>query len=85
MPKKEKARPKVRSEKWATFQEIAAHFCVSEATVRLGRGAFASLRRVPLGPRRIVVPRADFERLDRELEKSAVSLDGTKAGGLKAA
>jgi len=72
MPKKDKPR----SAKWTTFREIADHFCVSEATVRLGRGAFASLRRVPLTENRIVVLRADFERLDRELERGAVSLDG---------
>ncbi len=64
------------SPKWATFQEIAAHFQVSEATVRLGRGAFAKLRRVSLTENRIVVPRADFERLDREMERASVALDG---------
>lgn len=73
MPKKEKAR----SAKWATFREIADHFGVSVTTVRLGRGAFASLRRVPLSENRIAVLREDFEQLDRELEQAAVSLDGT--------
>ena len=63
------------SAKWATYQEIADHFCVSEATVRLGRGVFGRLRRVSLTENRTVVPRADVERLDREMERASLALD----------
>jgi hypothetical protein len=78
---KEKPRKeKPRSSRWATFAEIAAHFCVSEPTVRLGRGVFAGLRRVPLTEHRIVVPRADFERLDREMERASCALDDDGRG-----
>jgi hypothetical protein len=73
-PKRQQRAPRQPSKRWATFQEIADHFCVSETTVREGRGVFARLRRVPLTPGRIVVPRADFERLDREMERAAVAL-----------
>jgi len=65
------------SPKWMTFQEIASHFRVSEATVRLGRGAFGRLRRVTITEGRTVVPRADFERLDRDMERAAVMLEAT--------
>ena len=62
--------------KWMTFSEVAEHFTVSEATVRLGRGVFAKLRRVPLTDGRTAVLRADVERLDRELERAAQPLTG---------
>jgi hypothetical protein len=62
------------SPKWMTFREVADYFRVSEATVRLGRGVFGRLRRVPLTQNRIVVLRADFEKLDREMERCAVAL-----------
>ena len=71
-----KRRERKPSHKWATFQEVADHFAVSEATVRLGRGVFAKLRRVPLTDGRTVVLRADMERLDRELERAALPLTG---------
>lgn len=64
------------SSKWMTYKEVAAHFRVSEATVRLGRGVFARLRRVPLTEGRTVVLRADVEKLDREMERAAVTLVG---------
>ena len=63
------------SKRWATFREIAEHFGVSETTVRLGRGVFATLRRVPLTGDCVRVPRADFEKLDRDMERAAVALD----------
>ena len=59
--------------KWMTFREVADFFRVSEASVRLGRGVFARLRRVPLSERRIVIPRSDVERLDRDMERAAVA------------
>jgi hypothetical protein len=58
-----------------TFQQVADHFQVSEATVRLGRGVFARLKRVPLTPKRILIPRAEVERLDREMQRAAVAPD----------
>lgn len=61
------------SSKWMTFKEIAAHFRVSEATVRLGRGVFKKLRRVSLTAGRTVVLRADVEKLDREMERAALA------------
>lgn len=67
-------KEKTYSSKWMTYQQVADHFQVSEATVRLGRGVFSRLRRVPLCNRRTVVLRADVERLDREMERAAVSL-----------
>lgn len=69
-------RERPPSPSWVTFQEIADHFLVGEASVRLGRGVFARLRRVQLTDKRIVVLRKDFEQLDRDMEKVAVSLDG---------
>ena len=65
------------SARWMTYREIADHFRVSEATVRLGRGVFARLRRVALTKGRVVVPRADFEKLDRDMERAAAALDDT--------
>ncbi|HLM58693.1 MAG TPA: hypothetical protein VK422_21495 [Pyrinomonadaceae bacterium] len=62
------------SSKWMTYKEVAAYFRVSEATVRLGRGVFARLRRATLTPGRTVVPRADVEALDREMERAALAL-----------
>ncbi|HEV2862881.1 MAG TPA: hypothetical protein VGX48_17830 [Pyrinomonadaceae bacterium] len=59
------------SSKWMTYKEVAAHFRVSEATVRLGRGVFSKLRRVPLTAGRTVVLRADVEKLDREMVRAA--------------
>lgn len=59
------------SSKWMTYKEVAAHFRVSEATVRLGRGVFANLRRVALTAGRTVVLRSDVEKLDREMEREA--------------
>ena len=67
-------KQKTYSSKWMTFQQVADHFQVSEATVRLGRGVFARLRRVPLCGRRTVIPRADVERLDRDMERAALPL-----------
>jgi hypothetical protein len=64
------------SSKWMTFAEVAEHFAVSEATVRLGRGVFSRLRRAPITEGRTVVLRADVERLDRELERLAQPLTG---------
>jgi hypothetical protein len=64
------------STKWMSFRQIGERFGVSEATVRQGRGVFARLRRVPLSAGCIRVPRSDVERLDRDLESMAVSLDG---------
>lgn len=64
----------MQSKKWMSYAEVAEHFGVSEATVRLGRGAFGRLRRVALTERRVVIPRADVERLDREMERSALPL-----------
>lgn len=75
MAKGEGKRERPVSPKWVTFQQVADHFQVSEATVRLGRGAFARLRRVPVSEGRVLVPRADFERLDRQLDRAAVALD----------
>lgn len=69
-------RERPPSKKWATFQEVADHFCVSEVTVRLGRGVFGRLRRAPLTDGRTVVLRADFERLDRDMEREAVAPSG---------
>jgi len=61
--------------KWATLEEVATHFRVSTTTVRLGRGPFALLRRVTVGKRTLIL-RADFAKVDRELERSAVDLTG---------
>lgn len=77
-------REKKPSPKWATIREVAEHFCVGETTVREGRGVFAQLRRVTLSPGRTVIPRADVEKLDRQMERAAVALDGS-AGQLKIA
>jgi hypothetical protein len=74
MTKKEGKRERPLSPKWMTFRQVADHFQVSEATVRLGRGVFATLKRVPVCGR-ILIPRADFHRLDRKLERAAVALD----------
>jgi hypothetical protein len=70
----EKSTREQLSSKWMTFKQVAQHFCVSEATVRLGRGVFGRLRRVPLSAGRVVVPRSDVDKLDRELERRAVAL-----------
>jgi hypothetical protein len=67
-------RKRPLSSKWMTYQQIADHFTVSEATVRLGRGVFGRLRRVPLSEKRVVVLRSDVERLDREMERVAVAI-----------
>ncbi len=75
-PKRVRA-PRQPSPKWMTFREVADHFRVSEATVRLGRGAFGRLRRVTITEGRTVVPRSDFERLDRDMERAAVMLEAT--------
>jgi hypothetical protein len=63
------------SNRWMTFQQVADHFQVSEATVRLGRGVFARLRRAPLSENRVVILRSDVEKLDREMERAAVALE----------
>jgi hypothetical protein len=75
-PKRKRQRERVASSKWATFRQIADEFCVEESTVRKGLGVFARLRRVPLGEKRTVVPRADVDKLHRELERAAVALSG---------
>jgi hypothetical protein len=75
MTKKEGKRERPLSPKWITFRQVADHFQVSEATVRLGRGVFATLKRVPVGDKRVLIPRAEVERLDRALERAAVALD----------
>jgi hypothetical protein len=62
------------SSRWMTTKEVAGHFCVSEATVRLGRGVFAHLRRVPVTEKRVVYVRTDVERLSRMLERTAVAI-----------
>ncbi|MGB8510058.1 MAG: hypothetical protein WCD76_16890 [Pyrinomonadaceae bacterium] len=62
------------SSRWMTYRQVADHFAVSEATVRLGRGVFARLRRAPLSKGRIVVLRSDVDKLDREMERAALSL-----------
>lgn len=74
------------SPRWATVAEVAELFCVSETTVLKGRGVFASLRRVSVTDNRILFLRKDVERLDRALEREAVTLDHTEeAGGLRLA
>lgn len=63
------------SNRWMTYRQVADHFQVSEATVRLGRGVFARLRRVTLSQNRVAVLRSDVEKLDREMERAAVALE----------
>jgi transposase len=58
-----------------SYREIAEYFGVGEATVRLGCGVFARLRRVALSDKCVRVPRADFDRLVRLMERRAVALD----------
>jgi hypothetical protein len=65
---------KTSSNKWMTYKQVAEHFHVSETTVRLGRGVFASLRRVPFAGKCIRISRAEVERLDRAMERAAVAL-----------
>lgn len=73
MVKSKGKRERPASPKWMTFREVANYFKVSEASVRLGRGVFGRLRRVQLTPKRIVLLRAEVERLDRDMERAAVA------------
>jgi DeoR/GlpR family transcriptional regulator of sugar metabolism len=55
---------------YMTLNEVAAHFRVSETTIRLSRGDFVELKRVSMG-RRTMIMRSSVEALDRKLARSA--------------
>lgn len=69
MSRKRERQP---SAKWMTLQQVADHYQVSDTTIRVGRGKYATLRRVPGKP--ILIPREDVEKLDRQMERDAKSL-----------
>lgn len=58
------------STKFMTLAQVAAHYCTSETSVRLGRSEFAQLGKCKLG-RRTLVLRSSVEELDRQLERQA--------------
>lgn len=68
-------RKRQLSHKWATLQETADNFCTSTTSIRLGRGPYARLKRASVGGR-ILILRSSVDKLDRELERSAVDLTG---------
>lgn len=55
---------------YMTLNEVAAHFRVSETSVRLSRGDFAELRRVKMGKRTLIL-RSSVEALERKLGRIA--------------
>ena len=57
-----------------TLTEVADHFCVSRETVRRGTGALGRLRQVQITDGRVLIPRADVDKLDRYLERIAVAI-----------
>lgn len=73
-PKRQR-RVRQPSAKYMTLQQSADHYQVDESTIRKGLSVFGRLRLVPTG-RRTLVLRSSVERLDRELERSALRADG---------
>lgn len=59
------------SAKYLTLNETTAHFCVSQTTIRDGRGDFGRLRKVSPTPHRTLVLRKSVEELDEWLERQA--------------
>jgi hypothetical protein len=53
-----------------TLNEVAAHYRMSETSVRKARGDFAELKRVRIG-KRILILRSSVEALDRKLARFA--------------
>lgn len=53
---------------YMTLHEGAAHYRMSETSVRLSRGDFAELKRINMG-RRILILRSSVEALDRKLAR----------------
>jgi len=71
-PAKKKRRERQLSSKWMTIQQVADHYAVDETTIRKKRGAFVNLRHSKVGERRTLIPRADVEKLDRDLLAKAM-------------
>jgi hypothetical protein len=73
-PQHRKRTPRTRSlsTKYMTLQQAADHYQVSESSIRKGLAVFSRLALIPTG-RRTLVLRSSVERLDRELERSALS------------
>jgi len=65
-------RERKPSFKWMSRNDVAAHYCVTEETIRAARTPFDELRQIPVGGR-VLIPRADVDRLDRKLERLATS------------
>ena len=57
-----------------TLTEVADHYCVSPETVRRGSGVLGRLRQVQITDGRVLIPRADVDKLDRYLERIAIAL-----------
>lgn len=57
-----------------SLQATAAHFGVSDTSIRLHRGLFVALRHVPINGRHMVV-KEDVLALSRRLEREAMSAD----------
>jgi hypothetical protein len=77
VPEKKKktkaALSKKESARYMSLQEVADHYRISEATVRLGHKPFDQLYTVKVGKRRLVL-RSSVDALDRRLERAAVKL-----------
>jgi hypothetical protein len=77
MPRKPRARRERKpSFRYMTLLEAADHFCVNESTIRKGIGIFSRLQLVSPTPRRTLVLRASVDKLDRDLERAALSQSG---------
>ena len=64
-----------KSDRYMTRREVAAHFKVSEAMIRQPKGTspFALLRVVRLGDKSVRYLRSDVDKLDRWLERAAMT------------
>lgn len=68
-----KRTPRVRelSAKYMTLRQAADHYCVDESTIRKGLGVFNRLALISTC-RRTIILRSSVERLDRDLERTAL-------------
>ena len=65
-----------KKSKWLKVSEVAAHFGVSDDTIRNGNGMFGLLEIARPTERTLLVTRESFERLDGELERMACKKAG---------
>jgi hypothetical protein len=67
---------------YMSVRAVAEHYCVSVATIRQKRGAFAALKHVSTGTKekrgRTLILRSSVEELDQALQQPAQTSEGLR-------